>query len=195
MLLLVIFIFFLLLIIVTTKFKLAIKVKDKKKEAILKVYILHFICIANINFDKLKNIAQKNKLKKKFNDIEKSKNKIIKYMYDELINLKIYLEKADLDINISTSDSAFTAYVVATISTIITLVLKFFEANINLKKCNYKVNPVYIDKPLLKIDFFCIISVDMVHIINTIVKVFKKWRCDFNGRTTSNRRAYGNCHE
>ncbi len=195
MLLLVIFIFFLLLIIVTTKFKLVIKVKDEKKEAILKVYILHFICIANINFDKLKNIAQKNKLKKKFNNIEKSKNKIIKYMYDELINLKIYLEKADLDINISTSDSAFTAYVVATISTIITLVLKFFEANINLKKCNYKVNPVYIDKPLLKIDFFCIISVDMVHIINTIVKVFKKWRCDFNGRTTSNRRAYGNCHE
>ena len=195
MLLLVIFIFFLLLIIVTTKFKLVIKVKDEKKEAILKVYILHFICIANINFDKLKNIAQKNKLKKKFNNIEKSKNKIIKYMYDELINLKIYLEKADLDINISTSDSAFTAYVVATISTIITLVLKFFEANINLKKCNYKVNPVYIDKPLLKIDFFCIISVDMVHIINTIVKVFKKWRCDFNGRTTSNQRAYGNCHE
>lgn len=195
MLLLVIFIFFLLLIIVTTKFKLVIKVKDEKKEAILKVYILHFICIANINFDKLKNIAQKNKLKKKFNNIEKSKNKIIKYMYDELINLKIYLEKADLDINISTSDSAFTAYVVATISTIITLVLKFFEANINLKKCNYKVNPVYIDKPLLKIDFFCIISIDMVHIINTIVKVFKKWRCDFNGRTTSNRRAYGNCHE
>lgn len=195
MLLLVIFIFFLLLIIITTKFKLVIKVKDEKKEAILKVYILHFICIANINFDKLKNIAQKNKLKKKFNNIEKSKNKIIKYMYDELINLKIYLEKADLDINISTSDSAFTAYVVATISTIITLVLKFFEANINLKKCNYKVNPVYIDKPLLKIDFFCIISVDMVHIINTIVKVFKKWRCDFDGRTTSNRRAYGNCHE
>lgn len=195
MLLLVIFIFFLLLMIITTKFKLIIKVKDEKKEAILKVYILHFICIANINIDKLKNISQKNKLKKKFNNIEKSKNKIIKNIYDELINLKIYLEKVDLDINISTSDSAFTAYVVATISTIITLVLKFFEENINLKKCNYKVNPIYIDKPLLKINFLCIISIDMVHIINIIVRIFKKWRCDFNGRTTSNRRPYGNCHE
>ena len=69
MLLLVIFIFFLLLIIVTTKFKLVIKVKDEKKEAILKVYILHFICIANINFYKHKNIAQKKKLKKKFYNI------------------------------------------------------------------------------------------------------------------------------
>lgn len=195
MLLLVIFIFLILLLIITTKFKLVIKVKNEKKEAILKVYILYFICILNINFDKIKNLIQKPKLKKRFNNIEKSKNKITKYIYDELINLKIYFERIDFNINISTSDSAFTAYVVATISTIITFILKFFEANIDLKKCNYKVNPVYIEKPLLKINFFCIISIDMVHIINTIVKVFKKWRCDFNGRTTSNRRAYGNCHE
>ena len=145
MLLLVIFIFLILLLIITTKFKLVIKVKNEKKEAILKVYILYFICILNINFDKIKNLIQKPKLKKRFNNIEKSKNKITKYIYDELINLKIYFERIDFNINISTSDSAFTAYVVATISTIITFILKFFEANIDLKKCNYKVNPVYIE--------------------------------------------------
>lgn len=194
MLLLVIFIF-LLIIILTTRFKLVIEINNEKNEIALKVYILFLFCIMKINLNKLRNSTKNEKLKKRLTKFTKSKKEIFRYIYKYINRFNIKLEKLKLNINLSTSDPALTAYSVAIISTIITFILKYFKINIDLKNCSYKINPIYIEKPLLKINIFCIISINMVHIIYIITRNFKKWRCDFNGRTTSNRRAYGNCNE
>lgn len=194
---LLVFIFFIIfLIIITIKLKLYIEIYEKKPEIKLKIYILNKLLIGKIDFNKLKRKNFKNKkIQNKIDSLVSDKKKFFKEIYDISKKISLNLEELDLNIDICTTDAILTSYSVAVISNIIVFILKKLNVKINYKKCKFVVNPIYIDKKMLNIKLNCIISVNMVHIINIIYRNFKKWRSDVNGRRASNRRSYGNCNE
>ena len=68
-----------------------------------------------------------------------------------------------------------------------------FTKACNPNDCYYKVNPIYIDENIYKINLDCIISIKMIHIIIIMWNILRK-RDDINDRT-SNRRSYAYSNE
>ena len=189
---LLVFVFFIIILIISSiKIKVFIQVKDNKLNLIMKFYIFRKILVGKINLYKNKNKKKNNKkVKRKI-----TKKELRKLIYIVIKHAKTNLEHLNLKVDICTTDAILTSYSVAILSNIITFVLKRLKTKINYKNCIYKINPIYLDKKILNIELDCIISANLVHIISIIYRNIKEWRCDRHGRTTSNRRAYGNCNE
>ena len=145
---------------------------------------------------KLKEINVKDKIKRivkkiDFQKIKKSKNIDIK----SLKLAKKYIPKIkyiDLIANIGTEDAVITSYIVVTISSLLGMLLK--EQLAESYKSKFIINPIYINKILLNLEFNCILETKLIHIIYIIYILNKKRRDDKNVRT-SNRRSYGYSYE
>ncbi len=107
-------------------------------------------------------------------------------------NLKLKIESLNLQINIGIEDAIYTSYSVATIASILSILLPHLVKEQDIKKVKYEINPIYNTLTFnLKLD--SIISLKIVHIIYVIYNLVKKGR-DKNERT-SNRRSYAYSHE
>ncbi|MBR6034051.1 MAG: DUF2953 domain-containing protein [Clostridia bacterium] len=140
-----------------------------------------------------KNKAKNSKLYKKLKDVSKKKN-IIKdlYVFDTINYLKPKIESLNMNLQIGTSNAANTAYTVATISAVMSILFSYFTENKN--SINYHVVPLYNGNNTFNLSFNSIISIKMVHIISMICIILQKRRDDKHERA-SNRRSYANSYE
>lgn len=112
-----------------------------------------------------------------------------------LKKLQPQLSYFNLNAEIGLENAVITAYSVAALASIISLLLPHLAKSINEQKYQYHITPIFENKNLYKIGLNCIIELKMVHIINVIYIFSKKGRSDKNERATSNRKSYGYSNE
>ncbi len=138
----------------------------------LQIRFLNKIPIFSFNLDnyKAKKILLKQYYKeiKKNKDIEQDKKKMQEFS-KKLIR-KFTLEKTNFNMSIGTEDAAFTAITSSIINIAISLTLPYVADMRNLKNYHYKVSPIYLNKNVFFLQFSCIITIKLVHIINVICK-------------------------
>lgn len=171
--------------IFSCRLRLCVRADGSKYELVLCVYIFSKICIYKTELSK--------------SGKEKSKTMKNNYLFEEkkfiavfIKNIKFHVEKFNLVIKIGTGDSPSTAILAGSITATIGILIKKMHFKVKRKKLKYNVIPVYLPEPTFCIKFNCIISQNMVHIIVIFFRNLKDWRCEKNGRKSSNRKAYGN---
>ncbi len=144
-----------------------------------------------IDDDKIKNIYRSGKI-----DITKLKDN--KELNKETIRIfkkiKFTIEYLKLNGYVGTTNAAFTALVITFMNTIIPMILSKRINKYEKEKYEYKIDTVYINQNIVNLEFNCIISIKIVHIINILYIYLKKGRVNKYERT-SNRRAYAYSHE
>jgi hypothetical protein len=105
---------------------------------------------------------------------------------------KIKIEYLNLSIKIGVEDAVLTSYIVAVISSVISIILPYFVENNDNEKYKYVIEPIY-NKSTFQMYLNSIVSIKIVHIIYVIYNLTKKGR-DKN-ESTSNRRSYAYSHE
>lgn len=174
--------------------------KDRgwKKEFVfyLELYLFNKIRLIRINLNEKKlkklNIDKKIKQLDKFEfdkkDILNKENLLL------LKKLHVNLAKFHLNIKIGTEDAILTSISVAVISALLGIVLgnviKEYDSELHF----FKIDPIYINTNVIKIDLKSILNINMVHIIHVIYMLLKKRRVYKNERT-SNRRSYDYSYE
>lgn len=151
-----------------------------------KIFILDRLKIIQINLNKqkIKKIYLKQKLKKF--DAKKLMQKLPKDHQEKIKILEIIkLKKVNLYLEIGTEDVMITTMIIPILATTLSII---FAKTSNSQKCFYKLQPIYIDKNIYKINLNCIISIKMIHIINIMWRILRK-RDDINERA-SNPRTY-----
>ena len=123
-----------------------------------------------LNNYKVKNILLEQYYKeiKKNKDIEQDKQKM-KTFSKRLIG-EFILEKTNLNMYIGTEDAAFTAIASSIINIAIAITLPYVADMTNIKNHYYKVRPIYLEKNVFFLQFSCIITIKLVHIIKVICK-------------------------
>ena len=144
--------------------------------------------ISKIDINRISAKIEK-KLRKqiKNNDI-----KILKVIKIITKNLNLQTLKYNMNLEIGINDAIYTSFFVAAISTLISILLKLTLKD--LKKCYYRILPIYGKGNIIKLNLNCIINLKLVHIINIIYLISKEGRSEKYVRT-SNRRSYDYCHE
>ena len=169
------------------------RIKDKY-EIKITFYFLNKIPILwlRLNNNKLRKISNSKQLEKiDFKEIEKqvSTKEIIEFIK----NIKIKISKLDLRIDIGTEDAIITSYLNAFIASIIGIILPHIIKNDKTEKCHYIVNPIYKNKNEYHISLDSIISIEIVHIIYSMLNFVKKGKEEYE--RSSNRRSYDYCYE
>lgn len=134
------------------------------------------------------------KISKSINELEDIKEKILRdrkeiLKINNIKKLNIRVKQLYLDMRVSALDNIITSFAVATISSIISIILARNIKKYEKDKYIYSIIPIYEDKPMLKIKLNCIIDIKIVHIMNVIYMLLKKRSGKYDERT-SNRRAY-----
>ena len=176
--------------------------KEIKLDIQLKGYILKKIRIFNVSIDN-------KKINKYFKKIDISK------IYEKLLNAKkddlkvseiikvfwevqeeaykkksIKIEKTNLNIELGVLNIPITTAIVTTLGTVLAIPIVFLKEDYKYKiSANYKDNKIV----HVNLDFKSIITINLKHIINRILKI-KKRGVDNNGRT-SNTRFNEHCYE
>ena len=130
-----------------------------------------------LNNEKIKRLLLKqyDKEVRKNKDIEQDKKKAKAFSKKILPNL--ILENTNLYMTLGTDNAAFTALASSIINMTIAIILPYVtDVNSSNKLDNYyyKVNPIYLNKNVFFLQFSCIITVKLVHIINVICKKEEK---------------------
>ena len=189
--------FILIILLSTLKIKIEnfniINFKNNKEyKMFIQLYFLDKIKIFSNKIDskKIKKISNSKRFKNiKYNELKQKlppKKEILKAV--KILNLQI--EKFKLIAEISLDDAPLTSYIVAVISSLISIILSKTAKNNN--KIYYNIKPIYNNKTL-NISFESILNIKIVHIIYMLIYMVKKGGSKY-GRT-SNRRAYGYSHE
>ena len=130
-----------------------------------------------LNNEKLKRLLLKqyDKEIRKNKDIEQDKKKAKAFSKKILPNL--ILENTNLYMTLGTDNAAFTALASSIINMTIAIILPYVtdvNSSNQLDNYYYKVNPIYLNKNVFFLQFSCIITVKLVHIINVICKKEEK---------------------
>ena len=174
---------------------------DKKENKLfinisLKIFNLHWLKI-KIDKYKIKNAYLKVKNQKKDIKINKIVFKIFsnlkenKKLKKELVKLNFNARSFNLNLLIGTEDASITAYLIGIISILISNILPHITKGDEYKSYFYKIEPVYIDKNIYKINLNCIFDAKLVHIIYVIFKVTREEKYE----RTSNRKSYEYSYE
>ena len=154
--------------------KLEFKIKNfdinKSGIIIIKFKILNKINLIKIetDIDKIQSLTSKNKYDKIKNHVVKNENIKVKDIQEKL---KAKYENINLKIEIGEENAATTALLTGVISSIISVIIgKYFS---DIKQINWNVQPMY-NINILKLSLNCIISVKLIHIINTIFMMRKE---------------------
>ena len=133
----------------------------------LKLTIFNGIQIFSLNFDEkrlkkimLKQLEKEIKNNKDIKEDKKKAKEISKKIIPEL-----YFRKSKLQIEIGTDDAAVTAIMTSVISIIIAIVLPYITDLKNYKNYYYKVTPIYLKQNVFFLQFSCIITSRLIHII------------------------------
>ena len=181
------------------------KIDNKKIEKIKKkiINLKKSKLISKIDLDRISII-----LKEK---VRKDNVKILKILNIIIKNLKLKINKYNMNLEIGIDDAFLNSILISIISTLISIMLNFTISNKtnlnkiiknydfnsysnNRKKFFYKISPIYGKRKIIKLNLNCIITLKMVHIINIIYLVNKEGRSDKYVRT-SNRKSYDYCNE
>ena len=106
----------------------------------------------------------------------------------ELPKLQPKISYLNLDANLGVISPVTTSFLVATISSIISIALPYLATSLKKERYIYNIKPLYYNKNLYKINLNCIIEIKMVHIINIIFILIKKGKKKNEQSTTSNRK-------
>jgi len=161
--------------------------KDKRVEDYL-IY-MRFKFLNKITWMKLE--YKKTKKHKIFN--HKMINKVIDFKdvlrikYLKILNPRV--QKIDLNLKVDVLDTVTTSLGVGIVSAVLSIILVNRIDNYNSKDYNYRITPIYGEKPQIIITLNCIFTVKMVHIINIVYMLFKKRSVKYDERT-SDRRTY-----
>lgn len=163
----------------------------------IKIYLFGIIKILSIKINKtrIKKASIKNFLNKdKLTAIEGKIAKNVSFKdIKEVKNIKINLEKLDMNLNLGTEDVIITSLLIFVISNIVTFIVVKNINKTNKKKYHYIINPCYQNKNVFILDVNCIISIKTVHIINMLYRFLK--RSEKKDERASNRRSYDDCNE
>lgn len=145
----------------------------------LKVYLYGIVKVLSISLNKER--IQKVSKSKLFNKdkLKRIEGKIIKNVsmkeIKEIKNVKLNLEKLDMNLNLGTNDVIITSFLIFIISNIVTfVVVKNINKN-NKKQYHYIINPCYQNKNVFILDVSCVISIKAVHIINMLYRYFESY--------------------
>lgn len=168
---------------------------NKDYKFIITIYVFYIIPIfkLKINSSKLMN-NQKLREKIKLEEIKilKDKSNFDLKIFKSLRNLKVDIKDINLKIKISTENAAATAIIIPILSTIIAIFLR--NKIRRYKNQQFIIEPVYLNKNMIKIFLEGIFEIKMIHIINTICIVNKERKSDKYERT-SNRGTYDYSYE
>ena len=195
-----------IVIILLSTIKIVVKdliISNQNKGKIIKNYEIHFklyflnkIKILNIKVDE--TLINKLNLKEKIDKMDFSKvkkdipdKKELKILFKKL---DFELSNLDLKIELGIDDVILTSAIVALISALIGIGLSKVVKKYDSKNYRYIINPLYINKNIIKVIMNCIIQVKMVHIIYIIYILLKRRRVHKHERT-SNRRSYDYSYE
>ena len=127
------------------------------------------------------------------NKFKEDKN-INKELFKALRTTEYTIEKFKIDGELGTENAAFTALTTGLLNSIIPILILRKIKSKNIDNYYLNINPIFINQNLLNLDFDCIISIKLVHIIDIIYFLIKKGRVNKNERT-SNRRSYAYSYE
>ena len=171
-----------------------IKIKNKNFDLNKNGIIIIKLKVLNkINLFKIKTNIDKFQLPESKNKYDKIKNHVIKNnnikITDIQKKLKLKYENIKLNIEIGEDNAAITALLTGVISCIVSVIIgKYFS---NIEDINWNVQPMY-NINIFKLSLNCIISVKLIHIINTIYEIRKEG--DKYART-SNRKNFKHVYE
>lgn len=138
----------------------------------IKLLIFSKIPILSIKLDNIKIkkllLKQIEKEIRKHKDIleDKKKAKEISKKIVPILNL----QKTNLRIELGTEDAAFTAIVSSIVSIFITIALSYVADVKKYKNYNYKITPIYLNENVFFLQFSCIITSKILHIIKVMCK-------------------------
>lgn len=198
-LLIIISILFLVLIMSTIKLKIenlqiGNYTNNKQYKAFIQIYFLNKIKIfsVKVNNQRLKKLYSSKQLEKiDFNKV-KENVPINRETISIIKNLKLKIEKLNLEANLGAEDAVLTSYAVAIMASLISIFLPHLVKDMDHNQIRYVINPIY-NKNIFNIYLDSIISLKIVHIIYVIYHLAKKGREKYE--RTSNRRAYAYSHE
>ena len=144
-----------------------------------------------IDDNKLKEMYRSGKI-----NIQKLKahSKLNKETLKLLRKVDFIIEEFHLQGYIGTENAGVTALISGMINALIPILISKRINEYQKEKYHYQLDTIYINQNIVNLDFNCIISIKMVHIINVIYILLRKGSVKKNERT-SNRRAYAYSHE
>ena len=80
------------------------------------------------------------------------------------------MQKTNLRIELGTEDAAFTAIASSIVSIFITIALSYVADVKEYKNYNYKITPIYLNENVFFLQFSCIITSKILHIIKVMCK-------------------------
>lgn len=138
----------------------------------IKLLIFSKIPILSIKLDNIKikklMLKQIEKEIKKNKDIREDKKKA-KELSKKIVPV-FNLQKTNLNIKLGTEDAAFTAIVSSIVSIFITIALSYVADVKKYKNYNYKITPIYLNENVFFLQFSCIITSKILHIIKVMCK-------------------------
>lgn len=164
-------------------------------EIFLQLYFLNNIKIFSIkiNNEIIRKMYSSKQMKKVNFDKVKETIQLDKEIFFIVKNLKIKVEKLDLKISIGIEDAVLTSYLVATIASILGIILPHLVKNSDNKEIKYIIEPIY-NTIQFNMYLDSIIDIKIVHVIYIVYHLVRKGRKKKYERT-SNRRAYAYSHE
>lgn len=138
----------------------------------IKLLIFSKIPILSIKLDNIKikklMLKQIEKEIKKNKDIREDKKKA-KEISKKIVPI-LNLQKTNLNIELGTEDAAFTAIASSIVSIFITIALSYVADVKKYKNYNYKITPIYLNENVFFLQFSCIITSKILHIIKVMCK-------------------------
>ena len=138
----------------------------------IKLLIFSEIPIISIKLDNIKIkeliLKQIEKEIKKNKDIKEDKKKA-KEISKKLVPA-LNLKKTNLNIKLGTEDAALTAIVSSIVSIFIAIALSHVADVKKYKNYNYKITPIYLNENVFFLQFSCIITSKILHIIKVMCK-------------------------
>ena len=138
----------------------------------IKILIFSKIPILSIKLDNIKikklMLKQIEKEIKKNKDIKEDKKKA-KEISKKIVPI-LNLQKTNLNIKLGTEDAAFTAIVSSIVSIFIAIALSHVADVKKYKNYNYKITPIYLNENVFFLQFSCIITSKILHIIKVMCK-------------------------
>jgi len=190
-----IFLFLIIVIVLIINSTVKVQINEKVIDSYKKVKELKYLVSIKI-FNKINIISFKitnDKIGKNNKIINKGYRDILRILKDIFSTNKIKIEKLKLNLKLGTEDSMITSYLIAIISTVISIFIARQVDDFSNDKYEYQIIPLYTDKNILKLSINCIISIKLVHIIYMVYVLMRKDGEKY-GRT-SNRRTYDNGYE
>lgn len=160
-----------------------------KFKIIIEIYLLGFVKInlAKLSENGVKILNKNISYIGIYQKIKNQKNMKFSIEFKDIINMKIDLEKFNLESNIGFENILFTVFIIPLISTIIST---FIVSQKEKLKYYYNINSIFDGNNIINIKFKGIFSVKLLHILYVIKNIYSRRKN--KNEQSSNRGTYAN---